>query len=231
MPKLNHHHLLPNILPDTKKVGLLGGSFDPAHYGHLYISQQAQRIFQLDQIFWLVTAQNPLKQNAPQHSLSARVEKAQSFIARLTRQDVCDARILAINLENKINSVYTSDILRFLTQSYPDIHFFWLMGADNLEQLPEWRNWADIFSLATVAVFQRGEIVFEPDKLAVSRKFPDYHVIHDSDITPPATLSLIDTKLNLQGDANVYKPWYFVNIAAQRISSTEIRDQARLLKD
>lgn len=128
-------------------MGLLGGSFNPAHGGHRNISLLALKRLQLDEVWWLVSPQNPLKARAGMEPLEQRVSAAQS-IARHPR-----IRVTAI--EQRLGTSYTADSLKRLSRCYPDTSFVWLMGADNLIQIPQWRHWKDVFAQVPVAVFDR----------------------------------------------------------------------------
>ena len=104
-------------------VGLLGGSFDPAHEGHVHITHEALRRFGLDRIWWLVSPGNPLKPRPPA-PLPQRLVHAR----RLMRHP----RVLVTDLEARLNTRATADTLRALQRIYPGVRFVWIMGADNL---------------------------------------------------------------------------------------------------
>jgi len=128
-------------------VGLLGGSFNPAHEGHLHLSLEALKRLGLDEVWWLVSPQNPLKPARGMASLERRMARARE-VARHPRIRVTD-------LERKLGTRFTIDTLRSLNRRFPGVRFVWLMGADNLSQIPGWKGWAEIFRLAPIAVFDR----------------------------------------------------------------------------
>ncbi len=129
------------------RVGLLGGSFNPAHAGHLHVATLARRRLQLDQIWLLVSPGNPLKPRAGMNSLADRLASAQG---------IADGRrIVATTIEAKLGTRYTYDTLRALRRLFPNIRFVWLMGADNLAQLPRWQHWTDIVRMMPFAVMPR----------------------------------------------------------------------------
>ena len=130
-----------------KTVGLLGGSFNPAHDGHRYISLQALKLLGLDEIWWLVSPLNPLKQAAEMASYERRLMTALQ-IARHPRIKVSD-------IEYQIGTHYTIDTIKKLKELYPDINFVWLMGADNLAQFHQWHRWREIMHSVPIAVFAR----------------------------------------------------------------------------
>ena len=116
-----------------QRIGLLGGSFNPAHDGHVHISQCALKRLQLDQVWWLVTPQNPLKPSEGMAPFQERLETARSFVS--------DPRITVSDFEYRIGSRYTIDALDSLFRNYPGVRFVWLMGADNLLEAHRWHRW------------------------------------------------------------------------------------------
>ena len=129
-----------------KSVGLLGGSFDPPHKGHKYISIEAKKLLQINEIWWLVTPQNPLKISEPA-----------TYQERITncKEISKDKPILIKEIEKKINSKYTYQTLDYLLHHYTNIKFFWIMGADNLINFHKWKNSDLISSICNILVFDR----------------------------------------------------------------------------
>ena len=140
------------------RVGLFGGSFNPAHEGHLHVAETAMQRLELDRVVWLVSPQNPLKSAADTAPLSARVASARA-IARAPGMVVSD-------VETRIGTRRTIDTLRALTDRYPGVNFVWVMGSDNLASFHHWRGWTDIMRLMPVAVVAR------PGSLLDSRTAP-----------------------------------------------------------
>ena len=130
-----------------KKVGLLGGSFNPAHGGHRAISLFALRALALDEIWWLVSPGNPLKDAAGMAPLEQRLASAK----RLSR----GAAIRPTAIEARLHTRYTVDTLKALKTRYPRHHFIWLMGGDNLLQFDRWRAWREIARTVPIAVIAR----------------------------------------------------------------------------
>lgn len=130
----------------ARAIGLLGGSFNPAHEGHLYVSREALKRLGLDQVWWLVSPQNPLKPRAGMAPFEERLAHARTLAD--------DPRIRVSDLEARLETIYTVETLARLAQR-PGQRFIWLIGADNLAQLPLWRHWRRIFALAPIAVFDR----------------------------------------------------------------------------
>lgn len=130
-----------------RRIGLLGGSFNPAHAGHRHISLFALQRLGLDQVWWLVSPQNPLKSVDGMAALEQRLDKAQ----RVARHP----RIRVTDIERRLGTGYTRDTIVALQRRFPADRFVWLMGADNLAQLPRWARWEDLVQRVPVAVFDR----------------------------------------------------------------------------
>ncbi|MCW2381027.1 MULTISPECIES: nicotinate-nucleotide adenylyltransferase [unclassified Sphingobium] len=128
-------------------VGLLGGSFNPAHGGHRAISFFAHKALGLDEVWWLVSPGNPLKPRAGMAPLNARVASGKAAARR--------ARIRVTAIEREMHTRYTLDTLRRLTRRYPHRRFIWLMGEDNLAQFHQWKGWRDIARTTAIAVIAR----------------------------------------------------------------------------
>ncbi len=140
-----HRHSGPSYA--GLRIGLMGGSFNPAHEGHLAISLHALKQLQLDQIWWLVSPQNPLKSITGMAPFAERLKRAH----KLARHP----RIIASDLESHLGTRYSYDTLRALQRHFLRTQFVWLMGADNMQQLPKWHKGMEIFDLVPVAVFRR----------------------------------------------------------------------------
>ena len=129
------------------RIGLLGGSFNPAHDGHRHISLFALQRLRLDAVWWLVSPQNPLKPVAGMASFDERFASAEAA-ARHPKIEVSD-------IESRMGTRYTADTLQALYRRYATHRFVWIMGADNLIQLPRWRDWTAIVEMVPIAVFAR----------------------------------------------------------------------------
>lgn len=136
------------VPPPGARIGLFGGSFNPAHEGHRQISEEALKRLGLDRVWWLVSPQNPLKSSRDMAPLAERLASARRMAAG-------DRRILVTDLETRLGSAYTADTLAALTRLLPRVRFVWLMGADNLIQVHQWQDWPQIFNRLPVAVFDR----------------------------------------------------------------------------
>jgi nicotinate-nucleotide adenylyltransferase len=128
------------------RIGLLGGSFNPAHQGHLAISLEALKRLRLDRVWWLVSPQNPLKPSEDTADLENRLAGARAMARH--------PRLVVSDLERQIGTRYTVDTLGWLTRRHRG-RFVWLIGADNLLQLPQWRRWRRLVRMVPIAVFDR----------------------------------------------------------------------------
>jgi nicotinate-nucleotide adenylyltransferase len=185
-----------------RRVGLLGGSFNPAHGGHLHISREALKRLDLDEVWWLVSPQNPLKPRAGMRSLEERLAGARA-LARHPRIKVTD-------IERRLGTAYTADTLAALKRRFPRLRFVWLMGADNLLQIPKWERWRNVFELVPIAVFARPSYSLSSLSGPAARRYARRRVpLRDArrlaDTEPPA--------------------WVFLPIRLDARSATEIRSR------
>jgi nicotinate-nucleotide adenylyltransferase len=134
----------PALIP----TGILGGSFNPAHSGHRRISLQAIESLGLDELWWLVSPGNPLKDG---HSDMAPLATRLASANKVAR----GSRIVPTAIEAQLGTRYTADTLRKLVRRFPNHRFIWLMGADNLAQFHLWRDWRNIARTMPIAVIAR----------------------------------------------------------------------------
>jgi nicotinate-nucleotide adenylyltransferase len=187
-----------------RRVGLLGGSFNPAHEGHLHISFAALRALDLDEVWWLVSPQNPLKPEEGMASLADRFDSA-LVVARHPRLRVSE-------IEVHLGTRYTADTLKVLQRRFPNTQFVWLMGADNLAQIDKWRHWLTILTRVPVAVLDRSPYSYKALVSKAARRFagsriPARRATMLADAAPPA--------------------WTFIHQRRHPASATAIRAQAR----
>lgn len=183
------------------RIGLLGGSFDPAHHGHLSISLHALKRFDLDQVWWLFSSGNPLKEKGPA-SLSRRLIHAETIVKH--------PRIKVTDIEAKLQTRFTCDTLIELREFYPSTKFTWLMGADNLAQIHQWQDWRSIFEIMPVGVLARPGQGLAAQCSPAARLFAGYRIPnHSSRILSQATAPA----------------WCFVNLPLSKSSSSEIRSR------
>lgn len=130
------------------RVGLLGGSFNPAHGGHRHVADLALRVLRLDQVWLLVSPQNPLKPSAGMAPQAVRVAGARRVLGR-------HPRLVATGMETALGTRFTADTLGRLAARFPHVRFVWLMGADNLAQMTRWSRWKRIFAAVPIAILAR----------------------------------------------------------------------------
>ncbi|SER23662.1 nicotinate-nucleotide adenylyltransferase [Faunimonas pinastri] len=137
---------LPPFSPG-QRIGLYGGSFNPAHAGHRQVSLLALHRLKLDRIWWLVTPGNPLKDTSHLPPLSERMRRAAEIAAH--------PQIVVTGLEAELGTRYTADLLATLTRRAQGVRFVWIMGSDNLRQLDRWDRWQTIAETVPIAVVNR----------------------------------------------------------------------------
>ncbi len=178
-------------------IGLLGGSFDPAHGGHVQLTREAMKRMRLDAVWWLVTPANPLKARQPA-PMAVRLAQA--------RRVMRHPRVKVTALEVGLGTRATADTLDRLLALYPGVHFVWLMGADNLVQFHRWGRWRDILCRVPVGVLARPGSGVTARLSVAARTFRGAHVAQGEGIgarRPPA--------------------WCFVNMPLNEASSSAIR--------
>ena len=178
-------------------IGLLGGSFDPAHQGHAHITREAIKRMGLDQVWWLVTPGNPLKTRQPA-PITDRMRQA--------RKVMPDPKVRITDLEAKLGTRATADTLARLKAIYPGVRFVWLMGADNLVQFHKWNRWRDILRAVPVGVLARPGAGVQARLSVAARAFQVHRINRGEGIgSRPAPA------------------WCFVNVPLNDMSSSEIR--------
>lgn len=200
-----HYPLLPGArLWSGARIGLLGGTFDPAHEGHLQLSRDALKRLALDHVWWLVSPGNPLKNTDALASVTNRVEAAERIAAH--------PRILVTSIEERLGTRYTIDTLTALQKAAPEVRFVWLMGADNLAEFDTWKSWQDIMRCLPVAVFDRPGYSIQALKGVAARKFAK------------ARLPASDSGALASSEPPA---WVFVPCARHPASATEIRQELK----
>ena len=129
------------------KVGLFGGSFNPAHDGHAHVAETAMRRLGLDRVVWLVSPQNPLKDARHSAPLAQRMASA--------RLQAHGPSMVVSDFETRAGVVWTVDTLRLLVARHPGVRFVWLMGSDNLVQFSQWDRWREIAARVPIGVLSR----------------------------------------------------------------------------
>ncbi|MBS1089619.1 nicotinate-nucleotide adenylyltransferase [Gluconobacter wancherniae] len=190
------------------RIGLLGGSFNPAHEGHLQLARRALRSLRLDQVWLMVSPGNPLKPKAGMGPFRARLASAQ----RLS-----DGRhILATDIEFRLKQRYTAQTVAMLKQRFPNASFVWLMGADGLAQFSQWKNWRRLARLVPIAVLPRpGSVTPALHGAAASALRAQRRPSRESPIL-----------FRQKGSA-----WTFLSAPQNDISATALRESGRVCLD
>lgn len=160
-------HQLPPAPPGCR-IGLFGGSFDPAHQGHLALSRAALRALRLDRVWWLVSPGNPLKSAGPA-PLAARLERAAALTAG-------DRRLVITGVESRLGTRYTADTLAALLPHLARAQPVWLMGADSFAGLHRWRDWQAVLHQIPVAVLARPGANLSALGSVAARRFATYRL-------------------------------------------------------
>ncbi|MCA0042620.1 nicotinate-nucleotide adenylyltransferase [Celeribacter litoreus] len=188
-------------------IGLLGGSFDPAHEGHALITRQALRRFGLDRVWWLVSPGNPLKAEGPA-AMEDRLARARAVMDH--------PRVEVTDLEARTGTRYTAQTLRAIKRLYPGVRFVWLMGADNLAQFHRWQDWREIMETTPVGVLARPGVRVAARTSVAARTY--------------AHARLSGRASQLLGHVEA-PSWCFVNVPMSDASSTEIRARGHWKRD
>ena len=146
------------------KIGILGGTFDPAHRGHLEISRIAKKKFKLNYVIWTITQQNPFKKK-PKIKIKERIK----ILKKITHKD---KSIKIEFLEKKVGSKKTIDLIKLLKDMNSKLDIFFIMGADNLIHFHKWNKWKKIIQLAKILVFDRHGYKFQSLKSISAKKIP-----------------------------------------------------------
>ena len=191
------------------RVGLFGGSFNPAHSGHTLVARTALTRLNLDRVVWLVSPQNPLKTSAETTDLAERLVQTRGLTAR----SVQGRSMLVSDFEAQIGARYTIDTLRALKARYPRVKFVWIMGADSLAHLHRWRGWLQIMQLVPVAVIARPGAQMKSCLAPAARRFAHAR------LGANASHSLA---------THCAPVWTFLNVPLNLASSTAIRAASRI---
>ncbi|MCB2094588.1 MAG: nicotinate-nucleotide adenylyltransferase [Rhodobacteraceae bacterium] len=189
---------MPLALPG-QSVGLLGGSFDPAHAGHVHITREALKRFALDRVWWLVSPGNPLKPRPPA-TLARRMARARVVMDH--------PKVIVTDIEARLGTRYTAETVARLMALYPGVRFVWLMGADNLAEFHLWERWQWIFENVPIGVLARPRSRLVGRTARAAEQFAAYRLLPEA--------APILSKCGIPA-------WCFVNVPMADLSSTEIR--------
>ncbi len=197
MPVLPRHAL--PAAPKGARIGLFGGSFDPAHEGHAHVTRHALKRLRLDLVWWLVTPGNPLKATGPA-PLDTRLERARAVMRH--------PNVQVTEIEARLDTRFSADTLRAILELYPQRNFVWIMGADNLARFHHWENWRAIMASLPIAVMarpgqQRGALASVAARSFAKARLPAAEAASLAGRAAPA--------------------WSFVMLPMRDISSTRLR--------
>lgn len=186
-----------------QRIGLFGGSFNPAHRGHYMVALYALKSLKLDWVWWLVSPQNPLKDPA----ITDEYGKRLAYTRRIARHP----RFVVTDIEKQMRTRYTEETLETLKQLAPDAQFVWIMGADSLASLHRWHHWLDIADLVPMAVLARpGYSIKALRGLAATR-------LAARRMGTPSTVV----------NAKLLPAWTFITMPLRKESSTAIRKRRK----
>lgn len=190
----------PLALPG-QRIGVMGGSFNPPHDGHLIVARTALRRLRLDQLWWLVTPGNPLKEHDQLAPLDQRLAACRALAGH-------DPRMKVTAFEADLDSPYTATTLAFLQRRCPGVDFVWVMGADNLAGFHRWKDWRRIAATMPIAVVDR----------------PGWRL---KALASPAALAMQDTQIAEEFASTLatrrHPRWLFLTSKLSSLSSTDIR--------
>ncbi len=178
------------IVTAGQRVGLLGGSFDPPHAGHVHITRWALKAFRLDRVWWLVSPGNPLKPDAPA-DLARRMAAARAIMVH--------PRVVVTDLEAALGTRYTAETLAVLQRRLPGVRFVWLMGSDNLRGFHRWDRWEEILGRVPVGVLARPGEQLKAGLSPTARRFARWRVPQTEagaiPTTPPPAWSMVSGRM------------------------------------
>ena len=186
-PAGSHWLKPPGPVAPGLRIGLLGGSFNPAHAGHLHVSDVALKRLHLDYVWWLVAPQNPLKQASGMAPLRERLAYAAEKFEH-------HPRILVVDVETALGTRFTIDTLNALKRRFPELPFVWLMGTDNLDQFDHWRRWPEIVRNVPIAVVMRPGSTVAPLRAKALQRFAHARVADPARLpfAQPPAISVLD---------------------------------------
>jgi nicotinate-nucleotide adenylyltransferase len=193
------------------RVGLFGGSFNPAHSGHALVAKTALTRLRLDQVVWLVSPQNPLKRADETADLAVRLAQTKALVGG----HIHGSAMPISDFESRIGARYTIDTLRALKARFPGVKFVWIMGADSLAALHRWRGWLEIMALVPVAVIARPGALIKSCLAPAARRFGFAR------LAAGASHTLADQPA---------PAWTYLNVPLDPASSSAIRSQRRAVK-
>ncbi|MEC7703063.1 MAG: nicotinate (nicotinamide) nucleotide adenylyltransferase [Pseudomonadota bacterium] len=192
------------------RIGILGGSFNPPHEGHVYVSEVALKRLKLDAVWWIVTPQNPFKTHIHTASFEERMDMCHKLVH--------DSRIVISDLEQRYGLYRTIDSVKFVKQHYPHTKFVWLTGMDLVAEIPKWRNWTKLLDEIAFAH------IIRPPTPALVRNSPIRQQRTQTHIYNPSTHN------SSHIDLAPRKTYWILDARGHKASSTEIRAKLKRYK-
>lgn len=175
-----------------KRIGLLGGSFNPPHQGHLHIARLARRMLDLDFIWWIVTPQNPLKDRKGMAPYEERYQAVEEMVSPYPRQ-------MATHLEDQLGTRYTYETVVRLREHYPKTDFLWICGMDNAHIFHRWDHWQDLILEIPILFIARppAHTLVRNTPISQIRTIPQYHITQGQrlNLKTPSISWMIGTKM------------------------------------
>jgi nicotinate-nucleotide adenylyltransferase len=185
-----------------QRIGLFGGSFNPAHQGHYAVALFALKALKLDWVWWLVSPQNPLKDPASIDEYGKRMA--------YTRRIAKHPRFVVTDIEQQMKTRYTEETLERLKARSGDTKFVWIMGADSLGQLCRWHHWLDIVDMVPLAVLARPGYSIKALRGVAATRFTGRRVVSAATVLNKTT-----------------PRWTFITMPLRNESSTAIRKRRK----
>jgi nicotinate-nucleotide adenylyltransferase len=181
------------------KIGILGSSFNPPHDGHLKISNKAITLFNLNEVWWMITKQNPLKDSKNYLPLEERIEKISSIINT--------KKIKTVYFEDKVKSNFLIDNIKYINQRFSKNNFIFLMGSDSFSKMSQWKDYDEIFHQIPIVIFNRQSSKHEILNSKIAKKYEKF-------------------RLDFNSRNTIYKKipsWIFIHDFNEKISSSNLR--------
>lgn len=202
-PRLGRLVLRAPLCSAKRIIGLYGGSFDPPHGGHVHVAQMAQTYLGLDEVWWLVSPQNPLKPQVG--SLSERISAIGQLLAHRS------TRMRIVNFEARARLQFTADTVCALQRRFSGVHFVLILGADSFANMHLWRRWREIVATLPIAVIAR------PGQTFRALRSPAAQYAHQARVPSHAALRL---------GTKPPPAWLYLPTAYVALSSTLLRASA-----
>ncbi len=192
--------LLNNV---SVKIGILGGSFNPPHEGHVHISLETLKRFDLSHVFWLVTPCSPTKNSSSYEDLTKRVQKCVEITKPYSN------KITILDIEKFFKNFYSANTIECIKTMHPNAEIYWIIGCDNILQISKWYKWKNIFEKTNVVVCERSEMSIKLHNTKPAHNFEPKNIYSEFQID--------------KNILNTGTTFFMLHIRKIDISSTKIR--------